>query len=263
MNCQEALELLYDYIDKEVSDIDEKQIKEHLSECKECFDMFRLENNVNDFIEAKLKNDNPQISLGNLKSRIITKMDEIDCQSDSKENKRFNLTAISLAAAASLIILIGASFFASDLVRHVDIYSPLEQAHFSYVDISPELFNKTETFITLNAVKEKFGYNVLGMVENFTLTGGNFENIMGIDMAHFLYINNGHCVSVFVAPVGEFEIPEDLENHKSVVEKLTLYDHNCRSCRLVYHCNDSAIIITATNDKEVELLNFIPGYSIL
>ncbi|RKX20980.1 MAG: hypothetical protein DRP35_05180 [Candidatus Zixiibacteriota bacterium] len=81
MDCQEALELLYDYIDKEVSDIDEKQIKEHLSKCKDCFKMFKLENNINDFIETKLKNDNPLASLGDLKNRIMTKMDEIDSQS--------------------------------------------------------------------------------------------------------------------------------------------------------------------------------------
>lgn len=263
MNCQEALELLYDYIDKEVSEIDGKQIKEHISNCKQCFDKFSLEKNVNDFIEAKLKNDNPQVKLDSLKSRIMLQMDVIDCQAGSKKNKRFNLTAISLAAAASLVILIAASFFASDLVRHVDIYSPLEQAHFSFVDASPDSFDKTETFLALSAVKEKFGYDVLGMVENFILSGGNFEEIMGVNMAHFLYVDNGHRVSVFVAPVGEFEIPEDLKNHKTVVEELTLYDHHCRGCRLVYHRNDSAIIITATNDEDIELLKFIPGYSIL
>ena len=66
-------------------------------------------------------------------------------------------------------------------------------------------------------------------------------------------------VAVFVACDDEFEIPSDLKDHRCNRHGLELFDHNCNNCRLVFHQVGPAIVITATVDREVDLLDFIPG----
>jgi hypothetical protein len=39
------------------------------------------------------------------------------------------------------------------------------------------------------------------------------------------------------------------------------YDHFCRGCRLVYHKVGDVVVVTATTEKDIELLDFIPGHS--
>ena len=74
MNCQEALDLLYDIIDKEASDIDTQQVQEHLNHCRDCFEKYKVEGAVHDFIKAKLDSDTPGPRLDTLKSRILTRL---------------------------------------------------------------------------------------------------------------------------------------------------------------------------------------------
>ena len=54
MNCDEALSLLYDYVDKEVSEIDAREIREHLDTCGHCLERYQLEESVNELLKAKL-----------------------------------------------------------------------------------------------------------------------------------------------------------------------------------------------------------------
>ena len=116
---------------------------------------------------------------------------------------------------------------------------------------------------TTTAVEQQLGYHVETTVGGFSLVAGYFETVMEVEMAHFVYERGGKVVSVFVAPADEFEIPsEDLTLHVNG-DKMQLYDHACKNCRLVYHRTDRAVVITATNDKTVELLEFIPGSAII
>ena len=78
-------------------------------------------------------------------------------------------------------------------------------------------------------------------------------------MAHFLYLNGESCVSVFVVPVSDFTIPEDIKAHALQVGDITVYDHNCRGCRLTYRQVGNLIIISASECKKVDLPKFVPG----
>ena len=49
MECQDALDLLHEIIDKEASDIDTAQVKEHLEKCRDCFKKFKVEESVQAF----------------------------------------------------------------------------------------------------------------------------------------------------------------------------------------------------------------------
>ncbi len=80
MNCQEVLSRLYEMIDREVSEIDEKEIKRHFEHCRQCFELYRIENAIQDFIDRGLANCHPTDSLDSLKTQIRSKLDEVDGQ---------------------------------------------------------------------------------------------------------------------------------------------------------------------------------------
>ena len=96
-------------------------------------------------------------------------------------------------------------------------------------------------------------------MNGFRLAGGRIEQVMGNDMAHFVYRNGDHLVSVFVADARMFHIPDEVMNNAVTHGDLTFYDHNCRGCRLVFHRIGNAIVVTATTERDIELLDFVPG----
>lgn len=83
MNCQEALDKLYQLIDREFSQVEESTIREHLSHCKHCSDIYSLEQAVNDFVLARVRHNNEPIALNHLKSKILEELDLVDCSEDN------------------------------------------------------------------------------------------------------------------------------------------------------------------------------------
>jgi anti-sigma factor (TIGR02949 family) len=45
-NCTEALQRLYEYIDRELSDEEQAEVRRHLDDCPPCRDRFMFEENV-------------------------------------------------------------------------------------------------------------------------------------------------------------------------------------------------------------------------
>jgi len=264
MNCQEALDLLYDIIDQEASEINEQQVHEHLKNCHDCSGVYRVERSVNAFLKAKLSSDNPAPSLDDLKSRIKEQMDCIDKERTVGHRPRFfRSTTIALAAAASLVILLWAAFYTSDYVCNYQTFGPIQRAHFTIGNVNNPHSDDLTLAATTAAVEQQLGYQVKPTVGGFTLVAGHFGTIMDVEMAHFIYKRDGKIVSVFVAPSDEYEIPENgLKLHVNG-DNMRFYDHACKHCRLVYHRSDRAVVITATNDESVELLEFIPGSAVI
>ncbi len=260
MNCQEALSLLYDIIDGEASEIDVKRVQRHRDRCKHCFEIYRVESAIQEFINEKVKDGNPDVSLETLKAKISNKLDEIDSgQATRWCHFSFKRAAALLAAAASVIILIGGGLILRDYYRHQTEYVPLERAHIAIMDDPVALENNASAFSAILRVRGELGYDIWPNVSGFSLRGGWNEEVMGVKMAHFVYCNDHKIVSVFVAPSEQFAIPDDLKDSKVVRNQISFYDHDCPECRLVYYRAGSAIIITATTDHTIELLDFVPG----
>lgn len=263
MNCQEALELLYDIIDKEASQIDVQQVQEHLESCRHCFEVYRLEKSIQDFINEKVSASSSESRAERLRSKITSKLDDIDQEMAAREKKPrfFSLATRTLVAAASLVLLVGAGFILSDFYRHQDIYSPLERAHCMIEKEFDSLVNPQLTQAQLAVSRERYDCAVAEAVGQFTLVGGHPEMVMGVDMAHFVYHNGNVLVSVFVGPADKIELSEDLKRSTVARDNQLFFNHNCQGCRLVFHRIGSAMIITASKDVAVDLLQFVPGMS--
>lgn len=261
MNCQEALSLLYDIIDKESSEIDAKEVKEHLDKCKHCFEAYRLEQSIQNFIDEKLAKDQSPAKLDHLKSKIIQNLDELDtCHSAKSKNKFFRLPVLLIAAAASIVILLGSAFIANSFDDHNRYYIPLERAHWAALE-DTAFGNKTDLNSLINEAYQNYRYQIDNTVGEFQLIGGHYEEILDAHMIHFIYKENGRLVSVFIASESEFQIPSELEHTGVIHNNIKLFDHDCKGCRLVYQKQGFTIIITASTDKDVDLMEFIPGRS--
>jgi anti-sigma factor (TIGR02949 family) len=273
MNCQDALRLLYDIIDREASQVDTQEVQRHLEKCRHCSDVYRVERQVHDFILAKATKDNPQTHLDHLKSRVLGLLEQEDRAASDPFASGGGPDAASpaplvrigrfVAAAAALVILVWTAFVVSDLFHHQAAYYSIEQQHFAAERAVAQFASGDVTDRVLGECSRGLRYQVSSQVATFELMGGRMETVDETEMAHFLYrcTEGGSVVSVFVIPVDQFEIPEDVKQYSTVRDGRVFYDHNCRGCRMVYHQNGKVVVITACQDRNVDLLEFIPGSS--
>jgi mycothiol system anti-sigma-R factor len=261
MNCQEALDLLYDYLDKEASEIDVKQVKEHLDNCHTCFEKYKLEEEVQKLINLKMSGDKTVICSERLRESIICKLDKID-EERGVARKRppfWNATYV-LAAAALVVVVIGAAYLANGFYRHHKEFGPLEQAHFSTDNNLATFANSESTMSVLQFASANWHYAVDRSVENYQLVGAHLETVEGVQMAHLVYRSgSGELLSAFLAPSSSFQIPASLTGTKITKGNWTFFDHNCRGCRLLYHREGDVVVVTASTDHQADLFSFIPG----
>jgi len=265
MNCQDALTLLYDVIDKEASEIDTKEVQKHLDRCQDCCRKFQIEETLQGIVKEKLKAISDIPTIDRLKSRVLSRLKELDvAPAESRKNVvPFRLPAVALAAAASVILLISASFWGVGLYNHYTDFIPLEKAHWNAAGNIGRFKNSQKTEATLASLTDSYGFSLERSKNGMDLVGGQTEEIDGINMAHFVYVNGSSAVSYFVGSKDELSIPESVKNGRVEVNGDCYFDHNCRGCRLVYHVVGDAVIITATTDHSIELLEFVPESQII
>ncbi len=80
MNCQEALSLLYDVIDREASEIDMAMVQEHLGRCKDCAGVYEVEEAISRLIVERARNSEPSEHAAALKAKVLLQLDQIDSE---------------------------------------------------------------------------------------------------------------------------------------------------------------------------------------
>jgi len=270
MNCQEALSLLYEIIDKEASQINASQVEDHLSHCRHCSEIYRVEKSIHELILERLKHDQPTPRVEALKKSVLGELDAIDSKLRARgevgapaKGASFFRFGRYLAIAAALAVVVGGIYFGRNLADHSEVFVPLEQAHWTAVDSLDNYRNNSVTVAAMNAMDRNFDYRVEPEVGSFVMVGGKGEDIGGVRIAHFVYHNADKVVSTFLADAHLVAVPEELLDDAVVRDGVTFYDHNCRGCRLVYHQVGKIMVITATRDRDVDLLEFIPGRSLI
>ncbi len=261
MNCQEALKLLYEIVDKEASQIDTLEVQKHLDHCQDCLKKFQIEESLQALVKEKLKavSDLPRID--HLKAKVLLQLEQLDCAQieTSQRSFPFKTPVVALAAAASVILLIGASFWGKGLYDHYTEYIPLERVHWAAADDIKGVSDQNGTQAALAGVGGDFNLTFLNDLKGLSLVGARIEEIKGQKVPHFVYNNGDQTVSVFVFASDKLTLPDDLLKTRVDVDGRCYFDHNCRGCRLVYHKEGNAMIITATTDHTFDLLDFNPA----
>jgi len=265
MNCQEALSLLYDIIDKEASEVDTKLVEQHLAKCRDCMDKYRLERSIQAFLNERLQNGDQVEAHQELRTRVLDRLDDVDTGDrplqDAETPRPFRLPAVALVAAASVVILLGAAFFGSRFSSHSEHFTSLGKAHWTAEGSVGELLPESDLNLVLAGASDDFQYALNLAVADYQLVSGNPAEILGHQMMHCVYVSGESVVSVFLAPADCLKLLVEAGIDPIERNAMTLFDHNCRGCRLVFHRAGNAVIITATTDRSVELLDFIPGNS--
>lgn len=265
MNCQETLKLLYEIIDKEASQIDAKEVQKHLDCCPDCLKKFQIEESLQALVKEKLKAAADIPKIDHLKSKILFQLGQIDTtivQSQSASIP-FRIPAVALAAAASVIIFMGAGFWGKGLYDHYRQYIPLERAHWSAAKNLDGFSDQNNTQLALAGIGTDFGLTLANVQMDMPLVGGKKEQIDGIDVMHFVYNKGNQIASLFVFPADKMELPEDLLKTRVSIDGKCHFDHNCRGCRLVFQIEGNALIVSATTDHSLELLDFNPASGII
>ncbi|MDH3890550.1 MAG: zf-HC2 domain-containing protein [candidate division Zixibacteria bacterium] len=253
MNCQEALDLLYDIIDKEANEIDAAEVQRHVNSCRDCLKIYRLETSVHDLIAERLKNNGAEGNIEGLKAKVIMQLDAIDKESvPGAPPRSYSLIAKTMVAVASVVIVIGAVSLASDYYRHVNLYVPFEASHYQVLepDFQPGIVpDGSYLGLDFSSLGKELGFQ---LISNFT------EDFDGVQMAHFVFHNGEQSVSVFAAPSSEFTIPDDLSDAAVTRDGTVFFDHTCHDCRLLFHQVGNAVIIAASEREGLDLFDFTP-----
>ncbi|MDZ4722444.1 MAG: hypothetical protein SGI97_00810 [candidate division Zixibacteria bacterium] len=264
MDRHNSLRFLYEIIDQEATPQQQHDFDNHMKTCDNCSGIYRSEQLLNNGMQRKLKQ---AIPLGpsdtQLRTRILSQLD-IEEKAEFQSAVKTQTTPIRrisriVAVAATFVFLVGAGYFGTELYKHYNIYIPLERAHWQAADQSASFSNNLLTVSSMGKFAEQYKYNISSTIGDFQLVGGQMQEIMGVEMGHFVFVKNDEIVSVFVVPSKDFKIPEELIEHSVHKNNTSFFDHNCRGCRLVYHENNGLVIITATTDKGVDLTEFVPG----
>lgn len=265
MNCQDALSLLYDVIDKEASEIDTQEVRRHLDHCQDCYKKFQIEESLQGLLKEKLKPQSDETTVEKLKLKIIGRLEDLDVEPtvSAKRIVPFRMPAVALAAAASVILLIVAGIWGVGLYNHYVDYIPLERAHWSAADNIDSFRDSEKTQTVMAGMTDSFGFTLESTKDGMNLVGAQTEEIDGVRLAHFVYGDKSSTVSYFIANKEEFNIPESVKSGRVEVNGNCYFDHNCRGCRLVYHVVGDAVIISATTDRDFDLLSFSPESNVL
>lgn len=207
-----------------------------------------------------------QPATAELKSRIMRALDAEEAGTNTtvaaKPVPVTPLWSKLLSAAAVLTLVIGAGVIGQQLYVHNQRFMPLEEAHWQAASaigkVGTAQVASAELFVT-----DSLRYQLFPAAAGMTLTSGSLDTLMGVLMGHFVFTDDKRVVSVFVTSAESFSIPADLQENRIDRHGLSLFDHNCRGCRLVYHTTGKVVVITAESERTVDLLEFVPGSSLI
>lgn len=262
MNCQQAQSLLYEVIDNEASLAEVENVKAHLSECSDCQQQFTREQTLHAVMITKCQQAvKADCCADRLKAQISERLNAIDqerTQNRPVQRPSFRIGRYVLAAAAVLTLVASTVYISSNVSDHQSTFAPIERLHWASAENRAQ-FTQANAISASTGILTDFNYELKDTVGNFQLIGNKLDTLEGIPMQHFVYSNEKTLVSVFIVPMDKFSMPDGLEKARVIRNGMTFFDHNCRGCRVVYHQEGKAMIITATTDHSIELLDFIPG----
>ncbi len=264
MDCLQAIALLQDILDKEASEIDEKEVRAHLEKCSECFKTFRLEESIHKFLNEKIKvtaaNDIKPNKLESMRLNLMSQLDNIDSECEKSKKSPFGNSFKIFLSAAALVVLAFVWYNSAGFFNHSALYVPLEQAHLTASHNISQYTQNANKADYLGTVEQNLNYTTNTSFADYSFVGGKNEKILGADVAHIVLSNDTDYISIFITPAKNITIPDDLKSTMIKKGDLELFDHNCRGCRLIFHKIGDLMIITATTNKKIDLMKFNPGH---
>jgi len=75
ISCRDALDLIYEYLDGELADVSEEQVRQHFEACRRCFPHLKLEEA---FLAAVHRASRGEAAPPELRSRVMSLLSQVD-----------------------------------------------------------------------------------------------------------------------------------------------------------------------------------------
>jgi len=196
MNCREALENLYAYLDGQLDDDTVERIQGHLEVCDHCFEAYEFERLLQDFVVRK---GQVIVRTEPLKSKVMDKIRELDQEDEGASGFFFVVRPYLAAAAAIVITLVGLYFYLGD--SSSTLYASFVDCHLKCNDliqaeqqqpVSPAQIDSCLSHIAV------FPARFMKGDEHRIPTFGEVNQYGGEDAAHFVFSYHGSLISVFI-----------------------------------------------------------------
>jgi len=253
MKCKEALAKLYDIVDKEASEVDEKRVREHLEHCKDCMSRFEFEQVFKSFVADK---GAVQAKTDRLREDILKKCGEMEKASPKRSPNKMRFGAIAIAAALSLIICIFASFSLADYYRHQTFVVPFEKHHMEdngFVENDEPLVGQLMEVRTY--LNNELHLSIDKEPSRFRMIGAGFDEIRGERFAHVRFVNGPDRISLFICDK-DIELPDfEKMTYKSSIE---YWMHVCAHCQVLHWKCGPNTVIAVSDNPGIDMTALIP-----
>ncbi len=245
MNCRDALRLLYDVVDDEANEEDKSQVQEHLKKCRHCSARYELELKFKNCVEKK-GTFSPDCA--DLQKRILDQLDSVDDTAAGEVGSSpfpFRWIAVSLAAAAAIILCLAAASALNDFYHVQNDIVPFTKAHMADLTETHPDFASTDAF---DFLYEHTGIRLEMPPE---LNADNIHSVMidtikGIPFGCIQLAGVGdEIVSIFVASKDDYTLPE---SPCELIKGSKMLVSGCRQCNLV-GCEKRGLVFLAVSRK--------------
>lgn len=245
MNCRDALRLLYDVVDGEAREEDKSQVHEHLKKCRKCSARYDLEMKFKNCVESKGASS-PDCA--DLQKRILDQLDSVDETAAGEVGQSpfpFRWIAVSLAAAAAIVVCIIAASALNGFYRVQTDIAPFTRAHMaSLTSPHPELtasdafdFLYEHTGISLELPPELNPENIHSVM---------IDTIKGVPFGRIQLQGVGDViVSIFVTTKDAYSLPE---SPCELIRGSKMLVSGCQKCNLV-GCEKRGLVFMAVSHK--------------
>lgn len=223
MNCREALALMYEYLDGELTPDRLKKIKAHLSACEHCFSKFEFEEMLQHSISDK---GQIEVDAEPLKRKVLQGIREMDTESE-QEGFFFRYRPYLATAAVAILILFGFSFIFNG--GQSELYAKVEPLVKTHKNCCIDLQRGARSVMTSDDIRtclsELFDVSdvLLRKQPDRNATYGEVVTCHGCNVAHVVFRHGPNEVSIYVFGDKQYEPPSELDVRVS--------GPNSRECR--------------------------------
>ncbi len=257
MNCREVLEKLYEYLDKELVESEQKALEQHLEYCTDCLKKYNIEKAVQEAIQ---RSGDEKYDTSPLKAKILTEIDKIDRNKGGSKNVFFLLAPI-LATAA----VIAAFLFPSGSANNPDlVYSavaPFSNTHtdclsklfdFQFESNDPKVLDSCMAELG-NLPRELFKFDT----SKIAITAATFSDLPNGREPMLEYVAFGDSVSLFVNHHTSIDMSPF---HEVKVGDRTMFVGSCRNYRyVIWDCNGNQCLAVSRLPQD-ELVQFASAF---
>ncbi len=248
MTCQDALRLLYEVIDKEASEIDIEQVKEHLNHCSDCMSRYEFEKMFKAFVTEK---SGSSVKSAQLKAKILNRIQEAETDISYRAPSPMRKRLLYLSAAAALVLFVTAALAVAQFYRHQKFVYPFEKNHLSAAASgNGQIINAAALGDIKNYLAGSRHLAINGDPDGFSLVHSGYDEIRGHQFVHLQYHDGENLVSLFIGDASNMEMPGFAREISGNTE---YFKHICLQCQVIYWIRGNSIFIAVSENKKINL----------